>query len=71
MRQSLVYKKFIPFKKVTFVKLSKSEGKILAESILGNSFMITVLTKADGFIIVPEEKSKIKEGENVEVHVFP
>ncbi len=70
MEQSVRYKKFIPFKKVTFVKLSKANGKILAEPIIGDSSRFGVIVRADGFIIVPEQKVEMKKGENIEVNVF-
>ena len=71
LQSSVHYKKFLPFRKVTFVKISKMKGKFLAEPITGISSMISVLVKADGFIIVPENIAFLENGKEVEIYLFP
>jgi len=65
--QEIVFKRFIPFKKVVFVKVAKTSEGYLAKPILGDSSLISVVTKANGFIVVPEGKKVVKKGEEADV----
>jgi molybdopterin molybdotransferase len=70
MSQKLVVKKFVPFEKVRFVKVAKADDHYVVKPILGDSSLISVVTKADGFIMVPRRRTVIEEGEEVSVHLI-
>jgi len=65
------FKSFIPFQQVTFVKMRRTKDGFIAEPVTGESNLLSVPVKADGFIVTPEHKSVVKEGEEVEVHLLP
>lgn len=66
--QRLVLKEYLPFKRIRFVRLKKDFKYYIAEPVLGDSSLASVIVKADGFIIIPEGKEIVEEGEEVEVH---
>lgn len=63
--------RFAYFTKVMYVKATITGGDIMARPIVGETESMTVLTKANGYVIVPEEKTEIRRGESVDVHVLP
>ncbi len=52
------------------VALGRSDGRIIADPVLGKSGLITTMVKADGFVIIPMEKEGLEAGEEVEVILF-
>jgi len=57
----------------TFVRVSifKRDGEFSAEPIsAGGSGVISTMTKANGYVIVPENREGLDKGETVFVHVF-
>ena len=64
-------KKFFDFVKITYVRLSFTGIEFEAEPILGETAMISVLTKANGYISSPEDKKKLEKGERVLVNLLP
>ena len=58
----------------TFIMVNlirNSSGKLLAKSVLlGLSGAITTLSKADGFVIIPEKRQFINAGEEVTVYLL-
>jgi len=68
--QKILLKEFVSFKRVRFVKVTKVNGAYIAEPILGDSSLIGVVVKANGFIMVPERKEAVEEGEEVNVHML-
>ena len=62
--------RFSGFTKVVYVRL---EGGRLdaAVPIVGETESMSVLTKADGFVVVPEKVTRIQAGERVEVKLLP
>lgn len=57
----------------TFVRVSifKRDGEFSAEPIsAGGSGVISTMTKANGYVIVPENREGLDKGETVSVHVF-
>jgi molybdopterin molybdotransferase len=60
-------RRFPNFTKVVYVKMSR-EG---AEPISAETESMSLLTRADGFIIVPEDKTVIEAGETVAVLLLP
>lgn len=47
-----------------------SEGQDWAVPIFGKSAMISILTRADGYVIVPEHVEGLEQGSEVEIHLF-
>lgn len=52
------------------VKLAQTDGKITAAPIFGRSGILSTLTGADGFLIIPAGKEGLLEGEIVEVYLW-
>jgi molybdopterin molybdotransferase len=65
-------KKFSKFTKIAYVNawLSK-DGNVKATPITGETAMMTVLTKANGYILLPEMTTAIEAGEKVYINVLP
>jgi molybdopterin molybdotransferase len=59
--------RFSGFTKVLYVRL---QGEV-AEPIVGDTESMSVLTRANGFVVVPEKVTKIQAGEKVEVKLMP
>lgn len=71
MSQEIIVKEFKSFKRIRFVKISKAFHDYIAEPVMvGDSSLISVLVKSDGFIVISEGKETIKKGEKVDVHLF-
>ena len=62
--------RFSGFTKVLYVRL-EGEGSDVAAPVVGETESMSVLTKADGFVVVPEEVTRIQAGERVEVKLMP
>jgi molybdopterin molybdotransferase len=57
----------------TFVRVHvfQRNGEFFAEPISARgSGIISTMTKANGYVIVPENREGLEEGENVSVHLF-
>ncbi len=65
-------KKFKNFAKIAYVNawLSK-EGDVKATPIIGETAMMTVLSKANGYLLLPEKTTTIEAGEKVYINVLP
>lgn len=68
--QDIPVKEFKPFKRVRFVKLTEKGEECIAEPLLGDSSLLSIVTRADGFIIIEEGKELVKKGELVKVHLI-
>lgn len=66
-------KKFQNFQNVLYVNLYKTRrsNDIKAEPITGETADISVITKSNGYILVPENINSIKKEQNVQVNVLP
>ena len=64
-------KRFPNFTKVVYVKLSPTETGMEAKPMVGETESMTILTGANGYVIVPEERKVIAKGGTVEVHLLP
>lgn len=64
-------KRFPNFTKVVYVRLSPTETGLEATPLVGETESITILTGANGYVIVPEERKEIPKGGTVEVHFLP
>src|SRR5215472_5873279 len=60
------------FTKIAYVSawLSK-EGNVKATPITGDTAMMTVMTKANGYLLIPEMITAIEAGEKVYINVLP
>lgn len=63
--------KFKDFKKILYVRISKSLKGFLAHPITGHTESISLLIKSNGFVIIPESIKRIKVGQKVEVNMLP
>ncbi|MEJ5349143.1 MAG: gephyrin-like molybdotransferase Glp [Desulfosoma sp.] len=52
------------------VQLWEEKGQMWAEPVFGSSAMISTLTRADGYVIVPEHVEGLEVGTVVTVHLF-
>ncbi|MEM2911294.1 MAG: molybdopterin molybdotransferase MoeA [Candidatus Bathyarchaeia archaeon] len=53
------------------VRVFQREGELLAEPISARgSSIISTMVKANGYIVVPENREGLEEGETVQVHLF-
>jgi molybdenum cofactor synthesis domain-containing protein len=65
-------RKFQNFTKIVYVKMSRSaSGDFYVKPITGETTDITVLTGTNGFILVPERLTTLKEGQQVKINIFP
>lgn len=66
-------KKFQNFIKILYVRLSssKTNNSIRAEPITGETSNMTVLTRANGYVLVSEKITNIEKGNNVQVNLLP
>jgi molybdenum cofactor synthesis domain-containing protein len=65
--QDISVKEFKPFKRVRFVKLTWDGEEYTAEPLLGDSSLLNIVVRADGFIIIDEGREIVKKGEMVNV----
>src|SRR3989441_4507748 len=59
------------FTKVVYVRLSQAETGLEATPMVGETESMTILTSANGYVIVPEERTEIPRRGTVEVHLLP
>ena len=65
-------KKFSNFVKILYVHLSisKTNNSIKAEPITGETSNMTVMTRANGYVIVPEKITNIEKGNDIQVNLL-
>lgn len=58
--------------RVDYIRVALKDGSspLTAEPVLGKSGLITTMVRADGMVIIPEEKEGLEAGEEVEVILF-
>jgi molybdopterin molybdotransferase len=65
-------KKFSKFTKIAYVSAwSSKDGNVKATPITGDTAMMTVMTKANGYLLLPEMTTAIEAGEKVYINVLP
>jgi molybdenum cofactor synthesis domain-containing protein len=66
-------RKFPYFTKIVYVKLVKirTRNKFVARPLTGETESMTLLTKCDGYIIVPQHVTNMRKGQTVEVNLMP
>ena len=66
-------KKFQNFVKILYVRLSysKTNNSIKAEPITGETSNMTVMTRANGYVLVSEKITKIEKENKVQVNLLP
>lgn len=71
MGEELAVEEFVSFKRVRFVKLKEVNGHYTANPELGESSLVSVLVKTNGYIVVNENKTILRKGEKVKVNFLP
>lgn len=69
MSREILLKEFASFRRVRFVNVTEAEGGYIAEPIMGDSSLTSVVVKANGFIIIPEGKEVVERGDAVNVRL--
>jgi molybdopterin molybdotransferase len=65
-------KKFSKFAKIAYVSAwSSKDGNVKATPIIGDTAMMSVMTKANGYLLLPETTTAIEAGEKVYINVLP
>jgi molybdopterin biosynthesis enzyme len=64
-------KKFANFTKILYVSVSRVEEMFLAKPIVGETQSMSLLTKSNGYVIIPERVTSINAGEKIEVNLLP
>ena len=65
-------KRFKNFTKVVYVFARETKGGVIkASPIAGDTADMTVLTRANGYLILPESKTSIAAGEKIRIHILP
>jgi len=65
-------KKFSKFTKIVYVSAwSSKDGDVKATPITGDTAMMTVMTKANGYLLLPETTTAIEAEEKVYINVLP
>jgi molybdenum cofactor synthesis domain-containing protein len=63
-------KRFADFLKVVYVKLSYYRNTFKAEPLAGETESMSLLSKANGYILVPEKVRKMLAGQTVGIHLL-
>jgi molybdopterin biosynthesis enzyme len=66
-------RKFSNFTKIVYVKLVKirARNRYVARPLTGETESMTLLTRCDGYIIVPQHITNMRKGQTVEVNLMP
>ena len=64
-------KKFPDFLKVVYVKLSYCKNSFKAQPLAGETESMSLLSKANGYILVPEKVKKMIAGQTIPVYLLP
>jgi molybdopterin molybdotransferase/putative molybdopterin biosynthesis protein len=64
-------KKFSNFTKILYVNVSRNEDRFLAKPIIGETQSMSLLTKSNGYIVIPQRVTSINAGEKIEVNLLP
>jgi hypothetical protein len=65
-------KRFRNFTKIVYVFAWETKaGVIKASPIVGDTADMTVLTRANGYLFLPENKTSIAAGEKVKINILP
>lgn len=71
LKTGVKFSRFVSFKKVTWVRLSREDGTLMAEPILGDSSHLSVIARANGYIVTPEDVSECAPRTSVDVFLVP
>ena len=64
-------KRFEDFTKVLYVQLGRSGETLSARPVVGETESMGVLTKSNGFVVVPERVRELRAGHRVSVRLLP
>ncbi|MBI2184628.1 MAG: molybdopterin molybdotransferase MoeA [Thaumarchaeota archaeon] len=71
MTESIEFKRWQDFRKVTWVKVYEEEHGLMAQPVRGESPMFNVLVHSTGYILTPEHRQRIEKGDTVAVNLAP
>lgn len=71
MSSSLKFTRWVDFKKVVWVRVSQQVTNNFAEPVVGESSKMSVITRSDGYVVVPEGKDSLHKDEAVTVNIIP
>ncbi len=71
LAEDLIFHRFPDFKKMTWVSLEKDRDGLIAHPIRGDSPMLNVLVRADGYILTESNKMIVKKDTSVDVSLVP
>jgi len=71
LAEDLVFHRFPDFKKMTWVSLRKKDNELVAHPIRGDSPMLNVLVKADGYILTEPNRMVVRKDTDVDVALVP
>lgn len=64
-------KKFNDFKKIVYVKLTKSNDVFYAKPLIGETQSISLIIKSNGYIVIPENVTNLFKWDMVQVNILP
>ncbi len=67
LADNLIFHKFPDFKKMTWVSLRREDNELVAYPIRGDSPMLNVLVRADGYILTEPNRMIVEKGTYVDV----
>lgn len=71
LASDLHFARYVSFDKVTWVRLLPSRRGLLAHPVLGDSSHLSVVSRADGYIVTPANQAHVGRGTPVEVKTVP
>jgi molybdenum cofactor synthesis domain-containing protein len=72
MSEDLVFRKrFVSFRKLTYLNLSRKDGLILAKPVVGETPMVSVLSKSNAYLITEADREVLRKGETVHANLLP
>ena len=71
LAEDLIFHRFPDFKKMTWVSLKREDKDLVAYPIRGDSPMLNVLVRADGYILTPPNQMTVKKDTYVDVALVP
>lgn len=71
LAEDLIFSRFPDFKKMTWVSLKKEGKELVAHPIRGDSPMLNVLVRSDGYILTEPNRMLVKKDTYVDVALVP
>jgi len=71
LAEDLIFHRFPEFKKMRWVSLRKEGGELVAYPITGDSPMLNVLVRANGYILIEPNRMLVEKGSYIDVALVP